>query len=119
MHAVSRTRSRKHWRVSRNSLKRAPQVGSHTMAHTSSGPSTQVRQSLKRRSDAVCANTSSDTYTTITDFIMQKRRCIKKEGPILHHPLHLYLVIPFLGTFLKHMEIYVCVAFTTLLSSLD
>ncbi|GJT97703.1 hypothetical protein Tco_1093221 [Tanacetum coccineum] len=37
----------------------------------------------------------------------------------LHHPLHLSLVIPFLGTFLRHMEIHVCVAFTIVLSSLD
>ncbi|GKF29995.1 hypothetical protein Tco_0096337 [Tanacetum coccineum] len=38
---------------------------------------------------------------------------------ILHHPLHLSLVIPSLGTFLKLMETHAYVAFTTILSSLD
>ncbi|GJT49775.1 hypothetical protein Tco_0975932 [Tanacetum coccineum] len=38
---------------------------------------------------------------------------------ILHHILHLSLVILFLGTFLRHMETHVCVAFTTVLLSLD
>nr|GEV15390.1 zf-CCHC domain-containing protein/DUF4219 domain-containing protein/UBN2 domain-containing protein [Tanacetum cinerariifolium] len=38
---------------------------------------------------------------------------------ILHHLLHQYLVIPFLGTFLKLMEIHACVAFTTVLASLN
>ncbi|GKA47305.1 hypothetical protein Tco_0740188 [Tanacetum coccineum] len=38
---------------------------------------------------------------------------------ILHQLHDLYLVIPFLGTFLRHMEIHVCVAFTIVLSSLD
>nr|GEZ60464.1 hypothetical protein [Tanacetum cinerariifolium] len=38
---------------------------------------------------------------------------------ILHHPLHLSLVIPFLKTFLRHMETHICVALTTVLLSLD
>ncbi|GJV43735.1 hypothetical protein Tco_1428271 [Tanacetum coccineum] len=38
---------------------------------------------------------------------------------ILHHFLHLSLVSLFLGTFLRHMETYVCVAFTTVLLSLN
>ncbi|GJX51907.1 hypothetical protein Tco_0280276 [Tanacetum coccineum] len=38
---------------------------------------------------------------------------------ILHHPFHLSLVIPLLGTFLKLMKIHACVAFTTVLSSLN
>ncbi|GJX01371.1 hypothetical protein Tco_0185284 [Tanacetum coccineum] len=37
---------------------------------------------------------------------------------ILHHLHHLSLVIPFLGTFLRHMEIHACVAFTIVLSYL-
>ncbi|GJT63587.1 hypothetical protein Tco_1015067 [Tanacetum coccineum] len=37
---------------------------------------------------------------------------------ILHHPHHLSLVILFLGTFLRHMEIHACVAFTIVLSYL-
>ncbi|GJZ73771.1 hypothetical protein Tco_0637917 [Tanacetum coccineum] len=87
-------------------------VGSHTMAHTSSGPSTQVRRSLKRSCGAVCANTSSDTYTTITDIVMQKRLCIEKEGPCkdLYHlgvPLDImqYRVR-------KHIEFSQCVGIT-------
>ncbi|GJV06295.1 hypothetical protein Tco_1343951 [Tanacetum coccineum] len=38
---------------------------------------------------------------------------------ILHHIHHLSLIITFLGTFLRHMEIHVCVALTIVLLYLD
>ncbi|GJU02715.1 hypothetical protein Tco_1113053 [Tanacetum coccineum] len=57
-------------------------------------------------------NTSMDitlTLSPITPTLMSI------DTPIPHH---LSLVIPFLGTFLRHMEIHACVAFTIVLSYL-